>query len=101
MQLSFSNAMSPHLRARLETLRKKFIAGIPKRLSDMDAAPSLTARLQVLHQLTGAALSYEAHALGALAKSTEAELEAGADVDWPTCRAALHAEYVKLEAGEG
>lgn len=100
MQLSFSKAMSPQMQERLDALRKKFIAGIPKRLSDMDAAPSLAARLHVLHQLTGVALSYEAHALGALAKSTESKLETGAVVDWPASRAALHAEFVKLETGE-
>ena len=101
MQLSCSHAMSPHMQQRLDALRKKFVAGVPKRLSDMDAAASLKARLQLLHQLAGAALSYEAHALGALARATEAALERGGEVDWLRCREAMHAEFLKLEAAEG
>ena len=88
------------MQERLEALRKKFIAGIPQRLDDMAAAPSPVARLQVLHKLIGAALSYKAQALGELARSIEAALESGVDTNWPACLAALHVEFRKLEAGD-
>lgn len=85
------------MQERLQALRKKFIAGIPQRLHEMDTAPSLLGRRQVLHQLAGAALSFDAEALGHLARATETALGEGIATDWPACLAALRAEFQKLE----
>ena len=101
MLLKFGDATTPQMQERLAVLRKKFIDGIPRRLNALDASTSLTERMHVVHQLAGAALSYKAQALGELARSIEAALAAGTVTDWPERLAALHAEFRKLEGGDG
>lgn len=98
MQFSVDNTPSSDMQKRLQKLRKNFIAGIPKRLQDMDMAPSVTVRIQVLHQLAGAALSFRTEALGNLARSTEVDLEKGLVTDWPASLAALRVEFRRLES---
>ena len=98
MQFSADIATSADLRRRHQALRKKFIAGIPKRLLDLEVAPSATVRAQLLHQLTGAALNFKAEALGNLARANEIALIKDFKTNWPTCLASLQAELRRLES---
>ncbi len=94
--MSTQSPLSPQFQERLDALRKTFITGIPRRLDIISAASSAEARIQALHQLAGAALSYRARGLGELARSAELALETNTPLDWPACMAALQAEFCKL-----
>ena len=98
MQFSADIATSADLRRRHQALRKKFIAGIAKRLLDIEVAPSATVRAQLLHQLTGAALNFKAEALGNLARAHESALTKDFKGNWPACLALLHTEFRRLES---
>lgn len=61
-------------------------------------APCATVRAQLLHQLTGAALSFKADALGNLARANETALVENFNSNWPVCLALLRAELSRLES---
>lgn len=98
MQFSADKSPSSDLHKRYQALRKKFLAGIPKRLQDIEAAPCATVRAQLLHQLIGAALNFKAEALGNLARANEIALIKDFKTNWPTCLASLQAELRRLES---
>ena len=98
MQFSAEKSPSSDLHKRYQALRKKFLAGIPKRLQDIEAAPCATVRAQLLHQLIGAALNFKAEALGNLARGHESALTKDFKGNWPACLALLHTELRRLES---
>lgn len=98
MQFSADKTPSADLLKRHQALRKKFIAGIPKRLLDIEVATCATVRAQLLHQLIGAALSFKAEALGNLARANEIALIDDFKSNWPACLALLRAELRRLES---
>lgn len=55
-------------------LRSGFLAGLPQRWVEIEAAPSDAARQQALHRLAGAAGSYGCTALGEAARAAEQAL---------------------------
>jgi HPt (histidine-containing phosphotransfer) domain-containing protein len=98
MQFSVDKAPSSDFHRRHQALREKFIAGIPKRLLDIETASCATVRAQLLHQLIGAALSFKAEALGHLARANEIALVEDFKTNWPACLALLRAELRRLES---
>ena len=98
MQLSPDSTPSADFHERYQALRKKFVTGIPKRLLAIEAATCTSVRMQLLHQLAGAALNFEAKALGNLVKTHEVGLKDDFTANWPACQALISAEFRRLES---
>jgi HPt (histidine-containing phosphotransfer) domain-containing protein len=65
------------VQAALARLRERFMAGLPQRWRELQAAPDAPARAAVLHQLAGVAGSFGLHALGQAAREGEHAALAG------------------------
>jgi hypothetical protein len=89
MAASPAEGMPPEMQATFERLRERFVAGLPQRWQEIDAAGSGPALAAALHRLVGAAASYGLGALGDAAREAEA-LAGGPDgTPSPACAAAL------------
>lgn len=67
--------------AQFETLRRQFVAGLPRRQHEMEAAPDAAALQGALHRLAGAAGSYGYTALGQMACTALRAMKAGEQAD--------------------
>ena len=65
------------VQATFARLRASFIAGLPARWQEIDAAPDATLRRDALHRLAGAAGSYGLVTLGEAAHRAECLCEGG------------------------
>ena len=74
------------VQAAFAHLRTQFMAGLPQRWLDIQAAPTGLLQQAALHRLAGAAGSYGLSALGEAARQAEAQCEAD---DAATLQAAL------------
>ena len=54
--------------ARFAAIERQFVAGLPRRLQEIDAAPDAQARYAALHRLAGAAGAFGHARLGELAR---------------------------------
>lgn len=72
--------------AAFAALRERFVAGLPRRWSEILEAPDAAARGAALHRLAGAAGAYGFEAIGESARRAEQALHAGDEV---ACHAAL------------
>jgi HPt (histidine-containing phosphotransfer) domain-containing protein len=80
------------VQAAFARLRERFVAGLPQRWLEIDAAGSGPARAAALHRLVGAAASYGLVAVGEAARRAES-LAAATD---PPSTAALAAALAEL-----
>jgi HPt (histidine-containing phosphotransfer) domain-containing protein len=66
-----ADGLPPAARAGFEALRQRFLAGLPERWREIEAAPDDRARIAALHRLAGAAGSYGFDELGRTARAAE------------------------------
>jgi Hpt domain len=78
------------VQAAFALLRERFVAGLPQRWQDIEAAGSGPALAPALHRLVGAAASYGLLPLGEAARRAEtlASVQAGAAASSPASSAA-------------
>ena len=74
-----ADGMPPAVQAAFQALRTRFLAGLPARWQEIEAAAPGAVRRDALHRLAGAAGSYGFEALGQAARQAERLCAAGAD----------------------
>lgn len=91
-------SMDEATRAQFELLRQRFLAGLARRMAELDAADDDSSRRAVLHRLAGAAGAYGCEALGQLARQAEQALREPPLGDAAQAREAL--ARLRLDARE-
>jgi HPt (histidine-containing phosphotransfer) domain-containing protein len=91
-------AMPAATQAAFDRLRARFMAGLPARWSEIDAAASARALHDALHRLAGAAGSYGCAPVGAAARRAESLALEG---DRPDLIAALEELRLRIDAACG
>lgn len=69
--LSPADGQPPAVQAAFALLRARFVAGLPQRWREIEAASSGAALEAALHRLVGAAASFGLHPLGEAARQAE------------------------------
>lgn len=91
-----TDGLEPALAAQFEHIRRQFVAGLARRLDEIDNAPDAAARESSLHRLAGAAGGYGYAGLGELAQQALRALRAADASAIASALAQLRAEIRTL-----
>lgn len=94
---SLAEGLPPDVAAQFQTLRQRFLSGLPDRWQEIEHAGTTAALRSALHRLAGSAGSYGFDSLGQLARRAELLAEAGAVDDLALVLAALAQHIQKLQ----
>jgi len=91
-----AEGLSPEVQAAFARLRERFVAGLPQRWQEIEAAGSGPALQAALHRLVGAAASYGLGALGDAAREAESLAGDPRGISSPAAADALTAALARL-----
>ena len=93
-----TDGLDPALAAQFEQIRRQFVAGLARRLDEIDNAPDAAALESALHRLAGAAGGYGCADIGDLAQQALRALRAADASAVASALAQLRAEIRTLLA---